>query len=400
MHNHGRLMSDNDRIEIDFDNEPEALPPLCPVEDDDRLVITGDDLLTLPDEPAAPTVYPGLPPGATYPGTAYPGAPGAPYPVTGKAAPMAQMLGSVLWQMVLAGAIGGLIAWLGIEPFTNDVDNPGQGVGSMLFEMGLFGGVIGGGIGLCLGAVEGIVGRVYQKAVISGLLGVAIGFAGGFIGGILGQIIFGLLLSVGGMGFVGVVIARVLGWAAVGMCVGLGQGVAIRSTRKILNGLLGGLIGGAVGGLLFDFIGVIIGGGEASRAVAITVLGACAGAAIGMVEEMAKQAWLRIVQGPLAGKEFILYHAATTIGSSPKCEITIPKDPSILPQHCAIRTAGHGYSLDSMDERSPAVVNGCPVRQAALRDGDQIQLGHTVLLYSERAAKHAMPSYPAGYEGR
>ena len=384
-------MSDTDHIEITFDNDPEPAPPASPPRpvDDDRLVITADDLLSLPDEPAAPAAYPGLPPGAANPGT-----PGAPYPMPAKTAPMAQMLGSVLWQMVLAGAIGGFIAWLGIEPFTNDSQDPGQGVGSILFEMGLFGGVIGGGIGLCLGAVEGIVGRVYEKAAIGGLLGLTIGFAGGFIGGVLGQIIFGLLLSAGGLGFAGVVIARVLGWAVVGMCVGLGQGVAIRSTRKILNGLLGGLIGGAVGGLLFDFIGGFFQGGETSRAIAITVLGACAGAAIGMVEELAKQAWLRIVQGPLTGKEFILYHAVTAIGSSPKCEITIPKDPYILPQHCAIRTAGRGYTLDSVDERSPAVVNGRPVRQAALRDGDQIQLGHTVLLYSERAAKTAVPPYP------
>jgi len=382
-------MSDNDRIEIDFGNEPEVLPPLRPAAADDRLVITGDDLLTIPDEPAAPTVYPGLPPG-----TAYPGTPGVPYPVAGKAAPMAQMLGSVLWQMVIAGAIGGFLSWLCNEPFYDDAGN------SSLTQIGLFFGVVGGCIGLCLGAVEGIMGRVYEKAVISGLIGLAIGFAGGFVGGLLGQIIFSVVIGDAEPGLIQLVFARTIGWAAVGLFVGLGQGVAVRSTRKILNGLLGGLIGGAVGGLLFDFVGAFVVGGEASRAIAITVLGACAGAAIGMVEELAKQAWLRIVQGPLAGKEFILYHAVTTIGSSPKCEITIPKDPSILPQHCAIRTAGRGYALDSVDERSPAIVNGQPARQAALRDGDQIQLGHTVLLYSERAAKNAGPTYTAGYGGR
>ncbi|MHB0935566.1 MAG: FHA domain-containing protein [Armatimonadota bacterium] len=383
-------MSDNDRIEIDFDNEPEPAPVAPSRPADDRLVITADDLLAIPDEPAAPTVLPGLPLGAAYPGT-----PGAPYPLPAKAAPMAQMLGSVLWQMVLAGAIGGFIAWLGIEPFTNDEEEFGRSIGSMLIEMGLFGGVIGGGIGLCLGAVEGLAGRVYEKAAIGGLLGLAIGFGGGFLGGIIGQIIYGVLGGGGGSNLIMQVIARTLGWGAIGLCVGLGQGIAIRSTRKILNGLLGGLIGGAVGGLLFDVIGMFLGGGEASRAIAITVLGACAGAAIGMVEELAKQAWLRVVQGPLAGKEFILYHTVTTVGSSPKCEITIPKDPSILPQHCAIRNTGRGYSLDSVDERSPAVVNGRPVRQSDLRDGDQVQLGHTVVLYSERAAKHAAgPSYP------
>lgn len=310
---------------------------------------------------------------------------------------MTQLLGSLLWQTVLAGAIGGFLAWLCIEPFSNDSRDIGKDVGTILFEMGLFGAVIGGGIGVSLGAVEGIVGRVYEKAVIGGLLGLGIGVAGGFLGGIVGQIIYGVLGGVGG-GIFGQIVARTVGWAAIGACVGLGQGAAIRSSRKVLNGLLGGMIGGAIGGLLFDPIGALFSNGNASRAVAITVLGACAGAAIGMVEELAKQAWLRITQGPLAGKEFILYHAATTLGSSPKCEITIPKDPQILPQHCIIHHTGHGSTLDSLDERSPAYVNGRPARRTVLRDGDQLQLGQTVLLYAERPAKQGnMPPPPGGY---
>ena len=208
--------------------------------------------------------------------------------------------------------------------------------------------------------------------------------------------------------------ARTIGWAAVGAFVGLGQGVAIRSTRKILQGLLGGVIGGAIGGFLFDFIGyavaVVLGSansdlsGAASRAGAIIVLGVCTGAAIGMVEELAKQAWLRITQGPMAGKEFILYHASTSIGSSPKCEITIPKDTAMLPQHCVIQTSGRGYSISSVDPRSPAFVNGRPAPQSALHDGDAIQLGQTILLYSERVAKDAgaapYPTHPGGFGGK
>jgi hypothetical protein len=386
-------MSDNDRIEINFDDEPESpllAPP--PSADDDRLVITDDDLLTISDEQAAPTVYPGLPSGEAYPGMS-----GAPYPVQAKSSPVTQLLSSLLWQTVLAGAIGGFLAWLCIEPFSNDSRDIGKKFVTILFEMGLFGAVIGGGIGVCLGAVEGIVGRVYEKAVIGGLLGLGIGFGGGFLGGLIGQIAFEAL----GGGYdlkISHIIARTVGWAVVGACVGLGQGAAIRSSRKVLNGLLGGMIGGAIGGFLFNFIGALFSTGNASRAVAITVLGACAGAAIGMVEELAKQAWLRITQGPLAGKEFILYHAATTLGSSPKCEITIPKDLQILPQHCIIHHTGLGSTLDSMDERSPAYVNGHPARRTVLRDGDQLQLGQTVLLYAERPAKQGnMPPPPGSY---
>jgi len=366
-------------VEIGSEEEP---PP-----DDDRLVITADDLLTIPDTPAPPTVYPGLPSGVEYPG--------ASDQVPAKVAPVAEMLGSVLWQIAVAGAIGGFLAWLCIEPFTNDATSGGGSAGTVLFDMGMFGAVVGGGIGLCLGAVEGIVGRVNEKAILGGLLGLGIGLVGGFLGGVVGQIIYAALGGASS-GIFGQIAARTVGWAAVGICVGLGQGAASRSSRKILNGLLGGMIGGAIGGFLFDPIGALFSVGNASRAVAITVLGACAGAAIGMVEELAKQAWLRVTQGPLAGKEFILYHTGTTLGSSLKCEITIPKDPKILPQHGVIHNTGRGYSLDSLDERNPAFVNGRPARQTTLRDGDRITLGNTVLLYSERAVKNAGgPSYPA-----
>jgi len=371
-------MSDNDRIEISFDDEPEPAPPAAPSREtgDDRLVITDDDLLDIPDEPA-PVVYPGLPAGMSYQET-----PTAPYPVKEKAAPVAQMLGSVLWQLALAGAAGGFLAWAITEPFFNKI----SGSNDLFISMGLFGAVIGGGIGMCLGAVEGIAGRVYEKALTGGLLGLAIGFAGGFIGGIVGQIIYSMLGG-GSSGAFGQIIARTVGWAAVGVCVGLGQGVAIRSSRKVLNGLLGGMIGGAIGGFLFDVIGSLFSTGIASRAIAITVLGGCAGAAIGMVEELAKQAWLRVTQGPLAGKEFIIYNASTTLGSSPKCEITIPKDPGILPQHGVIYNTGRGCTLDSVEERNPAFINGRPARQTTLRDGDRINIGQTVLLYGERAER-------------
>lgn len=384
-------MADNEHIEISFDDEPEtAARPI----DDDRLVITTDDLLTVA-EPAE-VVYPGLSPGAGGPMV------DVGFPEKGKGAAVTQVLGSVLWQSALAGMLGGFLAWLCTEWTFN---RGGEGdVRHVLLTVVLFGGLLGSGIGVVLGAVEGIVGRVYQKALLGGLLGLLIGFAGGFIGGFVGQIIYSVMGGGEDNNFVLQIVARTIGWAALGACVGLGQGVAIRSGRKILNGLLGGLIGGAIGGLLFDVVASVFRTGTTSRAVAITILGAFAGIAIGMVEELSKQAWLRITQGPMAGKEFILYHASTTIGSSPKCEITIPKDTAILPQHCVIRSTGGHYTLSSIDQRAPAFVNGRPVQQTALRNGDSIQLGYTMLFYSERAERKngapASPSYPGGYGGR
>jgi hypothetical protein len=377
-------MLDDEHIEISFDGEAKRKPT---PRDQDRLVITTDDLLSMPDKPA-PGTYPGLPSDISA------SAPGMPFIPQGKG-DIKPPLGAVLRQMALAGAIGGFLAWVVTYPFMHDLPQQVHHLG----DSGNFGAALGGCIGLALGAVDGIVGRVYQKALTSGGLGLAIGCVGGGMGGIVGQIIYSMLG--GGYGGLADVLARTIGWAAIGMFVGLGQGVAMRSKRKILQGLLGGLLGGAIGGLLFDVVSAIVhaiygyGGGPASRAIAITILGICAGAAIGMVEEIAKQAWLRITQGPMAGKEFIIYLANTSIGSSPKCDITIPKDTDILPQHCVIHATGRGYALSSVDPRAPAFVNGHAAPQVALRDGDTIRLGHSLLLYAERAAKNA--GRPAPY---
>jgi hypothetical protein len=358
---------DDDHLEVILDDEPE-LPK------NDTLVITNEDLADVV-EPAA---HPGFhsPANAPY----APGSPGGAMQLPAKgASPVAQALGSALWQSVIAGAFGGFLAWAILEPLTND-NEISRSAGEMLLAMGLFGGGIGACVGTALGAVDGLFSQVYQKALIAGLLGLGIGFVGGFLGGVFGQCVYGALGG-GHLTLPLQIFTRTIGWAAVGFFVGLGQGVAIRSKRKIINGLLGGLIGGAIGGFLFDPISTLVGGGAASRAIAITVLGACTGLAIGMVEEYTKQAWLLITGGPLAGKEFILYHSFTSVGSSPQCEITVPKDPGIQPRHYSIQTTTGGNELRA---EAPTLLNGRPVNSARLRDGDQIQTGNTLYTYSER----------------
>ena len=93
---------------------------------------------------------------------------------------------------------------------------------------------------------------------------------------------------------------------------GLGQGIALRSKRLLAYGFFGGIIGGLLGGLLFDPIDLILLGVDKpsahwSRLIGLAVIGASVGAMIGVVELLARDAWLRMVKGPLAGKEFLLF---------------------------------------------------------------------------------------------
>jgi len=210
--------------------------------------------------------------------------------------------------------------------------------------------------------------------------------------------------------FLSQMLVRALAWAAAPFAVGLGHGVALRSRRAVTNGLIGGLLGGLVGGVLFDPVaslgdwlsprlGLGPAGGEAwlSRAVGFTMIGAATGLMIAIVAELRKEAWLRVLAGPLAGKEFVIYRQPTYLGSSPKCDLHLPKDPGVAPQHVAIHQlpGQRAYEIESLAGGSGVHVNGQALAgRQRLRDGDEIVIGQTVLAYGERRLARRAGSSP------
>jgi hypothetical protein len=261
----------------------------------------------------------------------------------------------------------------------------------------LFFAALGGFVGAALGAVEGINSRSLEKACWGGLLGLGIGGLGGFFGGVFGQALYGGLGGNPGDHALGQILLRGLGWAFAGLFIGLGQGAWTRARRKMINGALGGFLGGLIGGLMFDPLAAVIlfaaqltggtVGGGMSRLVAFVVTGAACGAAIGLVEQARKEAWLRIIEGPLTGKQFILYRSPTTVGSSPKCDITLAADKAIAPQHFSLMQQGGHYVLADLGSATGTRVNGRPVRSRALRSGDLLSLGNTTMQYAEKAVR-------------
>jgi hypothetical protein len=126
-------------------------------------------------------------------------------------------------------------------------------------------------------------------------------------------------------------------WAVAALPAGLGQGIALREPKVVLNGLLGGVLGGLLGGVVFDPIGLAIPAtnGEAwlSRGVGFTIIGLMVGLFVGVVEQWTKSAWLLMKAGPLAGKQFVIFRNPTVLGSSPKAEVYLFKDEAIEPRH-------------------------------------------------------------------
>jgi len=266
--------------------------------------------------------------------------------------------------------------------------------GMLLFPL------VAGLIGLTIGAIDGIICRLARRALLGGVVGLLTGFLGGLIMVFLAGLVYMPLANLAsgmsspggdltGFGLFIQITGRGLAWALAGTAMGLGQGIVLRSGRLLLYGFLGGLIGGLLGGLLFDPIQLLIVGkdtpsAEYTRLVGLLVIGGCVGAGIGIVELLARDAWLRMVKGPLAGKEFLLFKDMMRVGSSPRADIYLFNDPQVADFHAAIRSAGNECELESLVPDNQALVNNSTVRAIRLRHGDRVSIGQTQFVFERR----------------
>ncbi len=258
--------------------------------------------------------------------------------------------------------------------------------------------LVAGFIGLAIGAVDGLICRLLRRALLGGVVGLLVGLIGGFVCSIVANLVYAPLsglavrLSEAGslstLGFVLQMIGRALAWSLAGMAMGLGQGIALRSKRVLLYGFLGGIVGGLLGGLLFDPIDLLLLGQHKpsahwSRLIGLAVIGAGVGAMIGVVELLARDAWLRMTEGPLTGKEFLVFKDLMRIGSSPRSDIYLFNDPQVQADHATLRAAGDECEIASVGA-APLLLNRRSVRSARLRHGDQITLGRTSFVFEKR----------------
>jgi FHA domain len=313
-----------------------------------------------------------------------------------------RMFYSSYFYLSLASGLGAFLAWMIFEPFFDD-DPVGRSrypwAAVLMFP------TVAGFIGLFLGAAEGIMCRNPQRAAICAAAGLGIGFAGGFIAFILATIIYiimGLIAAAfmknpeleqrpTGLAFLIHMMGRGSAWAVASIPAGIGQGIALRETKVVLNGLLGAVLGGLLGGLVFDPIAYVFTpvNGEAalSRGIGFTLIGLMVGLFVGIVEQWTKSAWLLMKAGPLAGKQFVVFRNPTVLGSAPKADIYLFKDEAIEPRHALIHDRGGRFEIEDMETADGTYVNGIPIRRQVLKSGDQIVLGKTVLEFALKESK-------------
>jgi len=239
-------------------------------------------------------------------------------------------------------------------------------------------------IGLMLGIGEGVFYGSKSQAVKYGLIGAGLSFALGFACGYPAQAMYTAGLTSAGNEFL-----RAFCWAVMGVGVGLAIGLIKPNLRRVLFCLLGGFIGAFIGGILFSplssaFIIGAMDDGIVGRGIGILLMGGLIGLFIGLLEQAAKAAWLKVIRGEFEGKEYLVFAGLTSIGSTGKNTIVLFRDRMVAPHHCDIVLEGRRYVLRDAGSPLGTIVNGMPVTQHQLRNGDAISIGNSVLVFYTR----------------
>jgi hypothetical protein len=235
-------------------------------------------------------------------------------------------------------------------------------------------GMVGASIGAGVGAAAALAGgwnRLLLRAVAGG--------AGGLIGGLLGGAIGQLLYWIG--------LPQWLGWVVIGIGIGGTDALFERDARRLRNGLIGGLLGGLAGGVLFRLISIAVPGstGMTARAIGFVAIGIAIGAMVGLVQVLLRNAWLTVIDGDGAGRQFLLSGSVAPLGSSSAASLVIA-GPGIEPEHARLTRSGAGYFIE--DNRTPGgtLLNDRPVTaSSALANGDVIRIGSTYLRFNMAA---------------
>lgn len=248
---------------------------------------------------------------------------------------------------------------------------------------GIWAGTIALFVGLFLGIGEGVYYGSKEKALKYALIGAGISLVIGAISGYAAQWMYADMLTEDSTDVARAVI-RGIGWALMGLGIGVAAGLIKPDTKRIIFCTLGGLAGGFVGGFLFNYVCDIIPNDIVARGVAIVIMGILIGVGVGLLEQVAKQAWLKVIRGEFEGKEYLVFDGITSIGNNGSNTIVLFKDKLVGSHHCDIKLESGRYTLTDCGTPMGTVVNGQRIQQHTLRQGDAIAVGNSVLVFNTK----------------
>lgn len=284
--------------------------------------------------------------------------------------------------LCITGIIAGLASW----PFAEVILLTQNGFPSYMIFTITMGAVFGLVMGAFFGSSDGII-MSNRSGIISGMIhGALIGIAGGIIGFIAGQ---GALFLLGENFFhsaksfntIGFPLSRAIGWAFLGIFIGMVDGVRSRSGAKIKVGIIGGMLGGFIGGLVLEYSRLIIPGTVVPRLSGLLVFGLLIGLFYGFVENKLSFGVLHLLNGKFKGKEFLVNQRKIKIGNLDKNDIVLSEYEDISDMHAELHVKGNDVIIKSLNPKKPVIVNDDKIKEHQLLIDDVIQIGSAKLLY-------------------
>lgn len=292
-------------------------------------------------------------------------------------------LGRFVYYSAVGGGWTALLAWLLCEILFLRAQRLG-GVVSSVSAGALVGAILAAGLNL----VSGMTNAQWKWQARRLLPALAVGGVGGAVGAMVGA----------GMYAVG--LPRAIGWATMGMGIGVSEGLCERSVRKLRNGVIGGTLGGLVGGVLFDPIYALTPAGLSSfsRAVAFVILGISVGSLSGLAQVVLKEAWLTVLDGFRPGRQLILGQTVTILGRGDHLPLPFLgySGKDLEPEHLHIARQPNGeYQIEDNHSRLGTRLNGQVLQgPAMLNDGDLIKLGINIVRFNHRHRGRVHPASP------
>jgi hypothetical protein len=285
--------------------------------------------------------------------------------------------------LLCLGILGGVAAW----PLTELIVGAQARFPSYLLFVAALGATVGLLMGAFFGSAAGIFARVGSRILAGMALGAIVGLIGGTIGLLIGQaalfLIGGLFLAAyRGFQTVGLPIARAIGWAFLGIFVGAAEGLRAASGKKIGIGLVGGLIGGLIGGAALEYSRLYLPASLPSRLIGLIVLGLAIALFYGIIEHSMAFGTLRVLNGRLKGKEFVLNEGRIRIGRARRNQITLQPYENLADRQAQIRFRRGEAMLTNLEPKHPVLVNDQPVKEHRLKYEDVLKIGSAKLFDS------------------
>lgn len=296
---------------------------------------------------------------------------------------------SVLMRRIILCVVG-LLAGLASWPVLETLLTAQSSFPSLLVFSVVTGIVFGVFMGGFFGSSEGIIISV-RKRIVSGVAaGALIGIAGGTAGFLAGQaaLFFTgeyLVHSSRSFNTFGFPVSRAVGWAFLGIFIGMVEGIRDRSIDKIKVGIAGGLAGGFVGGLALEYLRLLIPNIMLARLFGLLIFGIFIGFFYGLIEDRMSFGVLRVLNGKLRGKEFLVNQRRLRIGGSEKNDIRLDEYRDVADFHTELKVKRKKGDFDiilkNLDSQAPAAVNDDRIDEHILKLNDVIKIGSVKLMY-------------------